>query len=76
MSSVPVDDLAVLSANDAFKARYPIYLRWAGLVAVILTIIGFLVSPTYIPNPYKLRQEELEIVKIDDQEIIEENVFY
>ncbi len=71
MSSVPVNDLAMLSANDAFKARYPIYLRWAALVATILTLIGFLVSPTYIPNPYTLRQEEIEIVDIEDAEIID-----
>ncbi len=71
MSSVPVHDTIVLSANDEFKAKYPIYLRWAALVAIILTLIGVMVSPTYVPNPYTLRQEEIEIVNLDEQEIID-----
>lgn len=71
MSSVPIHDVYEISANDAFKARYTIYLRWSALVAIILTLIGVMLSPTYVPNPYTLRQEEIEIVDLDDQEIID-----
>ena len=30
-----------------------------------------MLTPTYVPNPYKLRQEEFEVVDIDDQEVID-----
>jgi protein TonB len=60
-----------VSANDEFKAQYNKYLRWSALVAILLVLIGAMISPTYIPSPYKLRQEEFEVVNVDDQEIIE-----
>ncbi len=71
MSTAPMNNEVRMSANDLFKAQYNKYLRWAAVVAVLLTLIGFLVSPTYVPNPYKLRQEEFEVVDIDDQEVID-----
>ena len=71
MSTVPVENGYQLSANDQFKAQYNKYLRWSALAAVIIVLIGALLSPTYIPNPYKLRQEEFEVVDIDDQEVID-----
>ncbi len=71
MSTVPVENGYQLSANDQFKAQYNKYLRWSALAAVIIVLVGALLSPTYIPNPYKLRQEEFEVVDIDDQEIID-----
>lgn len=71
MSSVPVNNGIKMSANDLFKAQYNKYVRWATLVAIVLTLIGVMVSPKYVPNPYKLRQEEFEVVDIDDQEIID-----
>lgn len=71
MSSLPVQNGIRMSANDEFKAQYNKYLRWSGLAAVILVLTGTMLSPTYIPNPYKLRQEEFEVVDIDDQEIID-----
>ena len=57
----------VLSANAEFKAQYNKTLRWSGVIAIIVTIIAFLVSPEIKFTPYKLRTEELEIVDIDDQ---------
>ena len=60
-----------MSANEEFKAQYNKYLRWSALVAILLVLIGAMISPTYVPNPYKLRQEEFEVVDIEDQEIIE-----
>ncbi|MFT5232736.1 MAG: protein TonB [Candidatus Krumholzibacteriia bacterium] len=71
MSTLPVQDGLKVSANDEFKAEYNRYLRWSALVAVILTIIGAALSPTYTPNPYKLKQDEFEVVDIEDQEIID-----
>ena len=71
MSTVPMDNAVRISANDQFKAQYNKYLRWSALAAILLTLIAWMVSPTYTPNPYKLRQEEFEVVDIEDQEIIE-----
>jgi protein TonB len=71
MSTVPVENAYQLSANDQFKAQYNKYLRWSALAAVIIVLVGALISPNYIPNPYKLRQEEFEVVDIDDQEVID-----
>jgi len=71
MSTVPVQDGLLMSANDQFKAQYNKYLRWSALAAVLIVLIGALISPNYVPNPYKLRQEEFEVVDIDDQEVID-----
>ena len=71
MSTVPMNNVIRMSANDQFKAQYPKYIRWSALTAILLTLIGFMVSPTYVPNPYKLRQEEFEVVDIQEQDIIE-----
>lgn len=71
MSSVPAENGLQLSANDQFKAQYNKYLRWSALVAILIVLVGALISPTYVPHPYKLRQEEFEVVDIDDQEVID-----
>ena len=71
MSSVPAQNGLQISANDAFKAQYPKYLRWSAVVAILLVLIGWMLSPNYVPNPYKLRQEEFEVVDIEEQEVIE-----
>ena len=71
MSSVPVNEGIRNSANDQFKAQYNKYLRWSALVAILIILIGWLLSPTYVPNPYKLRQEEFEVVDVEEQEVIE-----
>jgi len=60
-----------MSANDEFKAQYNKYLRWSALIAILLVLIGAMISPNYVPNPYKLRQEEFEVVDVEDQEIID-----
>jgi len=57
---------AVVTANDLFKAQYNRTMRWALLGAVVLTIIFFLVTPVYHPNPYKLRTKELEVQEIQE----------
>ena len=56
-----------LSANAAFKAQYNKTLRWSMVLAFLVTVVAFIVSPEIKFTPYKLRQEELEIVDIEDQ---------
>ncbi len=56
-----------MSANAEFKAQYQKTLRWSGVLAILITIIAFIVSPEIRFKPYKLRTEELEIVDIEDK---------
>ena len=56
----------VWSANTEFKAQYNKTLRWSVLIALLVTIIAFAISPEITFEPYKLRQEELEIVDVED----------
>lgn len=57
---------SVLTANDLFKGQYNRTMKWALLASIIFTIIFFLVTPNYVPNPYKLRTKELELTEIDE----------
>ena len=54
------------SANELFKAQYNKYMRWAVLGALLFTILFFLFSPKYKPNPYKIFSEEMEMVDVAD----------
>ncbi len=69
MATTGVTTTQHLTANDEFKAKYPKYLRWSALIAVLVTAIFFLVTPQYVPNPYKLRRTELEIVELPPEAI-------
>ncbi len=55
-----------LSANAAFKAQYQKTLRWSVLLAFLVTIIAFIVSPEIRFKPYTLRTDELEIVDLQE----------
>ncbi len=55
-----------LSANAAFKAQYQKTLRWSVLLAFLITIIAFIISPEIKFKPYVLRTEELEIVDLEE----------
>lgn len=57
---------STVTANDAFKSTYNKTMRWSLLVAIVLTLIFFLVTPNYVPNPYKLRTKEIEITDIQE----------
>lgn len=57
-----------MSANAAFKAQYTRTLRWSTLIAILVTIIAFIISPEIKFKPYKLRQDEIEVVDIEDQQ--------
>lgn len=56
-----------ISANDLFKQQYNKYIRWAMLAAFLFTILFFLFSPKYKPNPYRIYEEEMEMVDIQEQ---------
>lgn len=56
----------VATANDRFKAQYNKYMQRAAVAAVVLTILFFLFSPKYKPNPYKLYEKPMEVVTIDE----------
>jgi protein TonB len=68
MSSTPAPNIH-LTANDEFKAKYPKYVRWSAVIAVLITLVFFLVTPQYVPNPYKLRRTELEVVDLPPETI-------
>lgn len=58
--------VATLTANDAFKLRYPRYLKGAVLAALALTALFVWLWPGYQAKPYQLRQPEaFEIVEIE-----------
>ena len=57
----------VLSANAEFKSQYNKTLRWSVAIALLITVVAFIVSPEIRFTPYKLRTEELEVVDIEDQ---------
>lgn len=49
---------AVVSANEAFKLKYPRYLKGAVLAALALMALIVWLWPGYQPQPYQLRQKE------------------
>lgn len=71
MTTVPMNDALKMSANDRFKAEYGRTIRWSTLVTIVLMILLALLIPDYVPNPYKLRQEEFEAVDIEEQQALD-----
>ena len=64
---------ATLSANDAFKMRYPRYLKGAVLVALLLTALLVWLWPGYEAKPYKLRQEYIcELIVLEPIPLVRE----
>jgi protein TonB len=55
------------TANNEFKARYGKYVRWSLLIAVAFHILAFIFTPQFTITPYKLREEQFEVVEIPDQ---------
>ena len=71
MSTVPMNDPLRMSANAEFKAQYNKTLRWSTVVAIALVLLIWMLTPDYVPNPYKLRQEEFEAVDIEEQQALD-----
>jgi protein TonB len=60
----------VLTANDHFKLQYPRYMRWATLLALLVTILVFMLTPRYEPEPYRLRHREIILIPPPQPEVI------
>lgn len=56
------------TANDQFKSQYMKVMRWSTLVAFFITVLVFLFSPKYVPNPYRIYSDELEVVDVEEEE--------
>jgi TonB family protein len=56
----------VLTANEHFKSLYRRYLRWSAVVALGVTVLLFLFSPPYVPDPYRPPKQFIpEIVHVE-----------
>ncbi len=65
--------VAAVTANDAFKLRYPRYLKGAVLVTLALTALFVWLWPGYQAQPYQLRQTEvIELMDIEPIPTIQE----
>ncbi|MDH3214918.1 MAG: energy transducer TonB [Candidatus Krumholzibacteria bacterium] len=54
------------SANKAFKAKYPRYVRNALLGAVVFHVLVFVLSPPFTFKPYRLKEEQFEVIDVPD----------
>jgi protein TonB len=52
------------SANKAFKAKYPKYLRNALVLAILFHAALFILTPPFEFKPYKLKEEQFEVVDV------------
>jgi protein TonB len=55
------------TANAEFKSQYGKYIRWALLVAVIFHFTAFVFTPQFTITPYKLKEEQFEVIDIPEQ---------
>ena len=58
--------VALGTENDRFKARYQRYLTVALLLSLLLWINVFLFTPELEIEPYRLKEESIEVVDIPD----------
>jgi len=63
---------STMSANDVFKSQYQKSLRAAGLVAVLISSLLIWFSPSYTPQPYRLRTDVTEIIEFEVETFVEE----
>jgi protein TonB len=62
---------AVQTANDAFKLRYPRYLKISVLAALVLTILLVWLWPDIPARPYRLRERvEIVLIEVPDPVVI------
>ncbi len=57
---------ALATENARFKARYPVYMRWALLVSFVIFTLVFLFSPELVITPYTLKEDTIEVMDIPD----------
>jgi periplasmic protein TonB len=57
---------ALSTENARFKARYPVYMRWALLVSFVVFTLVFLFSPELVIDPYTLTEDTIEVIDIPD----------
>lgn len=65
-STADWERVALATANDRFKARYPIYIRWATLTSFVIWFVLFLVFPPITITPYSLVEQKVEVIDIPD----------
>jgi len=53
-----------INENQRFKARHPATLRRATYASLLLWLLIFLSSPLYLPTPYSLPDDVIEILEI------------
>ena len=58
------------SAHQQLKLRYPRYMFYSSLAAVVLSGLGAVFSPPYIPTPYQLRERTAVSVELPDEIIV------
>jgi len=63
----PDTKLLHATANNEFKAKYGKYVRWAFVIAVVFHFTAFVFTPQFTITPYKLKEEQFEVVDIPDQ---------
>lgn len=56
--------VGLATENDRFKARYAVYLRWSTATAVAIYLLIFLFSPVLEIEPYRLKEETIQVVDI------------
>ena len=54
------------TANREFKSQYPRYVRNAMIGAVVFHVLLFILSPPFTFKPYKLKDEQFEVIDIPD----------
>jgi len=58
--------VALSTENDRFKARYPVYIRYATLASFGVWLAVFLFFPEIQITPYTLPEESVEVIDIPD----------
>jgi protein TonB len=59
-----------LAEHFKLKERYGRYLKIAGLLAISFHLLGAVLSPPYVPTPYQLREEKLQLIEIPDEIVV------
>ena len=58
------EQVGLATANDRFKAKYGRYMQVATGLSFVIYLLIFLFSPELVIEPYRLREETIEVVDI------------